>query len=326
MPRISVVMSVYKEPIKWLKESIDSILNQTYRDFEFIIINDNPDRVENHLVLAEYAKHDARMIILSNEINLGLTKSLNKGLAIAKGDYIARMDADDIAYNDRLEKQMSFFKKWPDYKICHTAYNIIDKDGKQKSNFVLSEIQASSSFLLVEDMIAHPTVMFRRELISLRTPLYNESYKSAQDYELWSFLFLKGIMFGYIPDICLSYRKSPNQISNRSKSSQQNNGRLIRKKMILTYLANLGVAVDNGSSVKKILKAIDETSDSKWTNATDKHLLKYLMYYNLTIENYTNIIKFVSDSDKIKAILPFSITKHIYLAPLFRRRWSTLLF
>ena len=94
--KLSVVMSIYKEPVEWMRQSIDSILNQTFTDFEFVIVNDNPIRSENRDILDEYSKKDFRIIVLSNDENIGLTKSLNKGLRISKGKYIARMDADDI--------------------------------------------------------------------------------------------------------------------------------------------------------------------------------------------------------------------------------------
>ena len=97
MPKISVIMSVYSERVDWIRKSIDSILNQTYSDFEFIIVNDKPDKEENAQLLEEYAARDSRIKVLTNEENIGLTKSLNKAFALAEGEFIARMDADDMA-------------------------------------------------------------------------------------------------------------------------------------------------------------------------------------------------------------------------------------
>lgn len=106
-PLVSVVMAIYNEPVEWMRQAIDSILYQSFKDFEFIIINDNPIRVENKEILDEYSAKDSRVIVVLNEENIGLTKSLNKGLAIASGEYIARMDADDIAMPERLRMQYS---------------------------------------------------------------------------------------------------------------------------------------------------------------------------------------------------------------------------
>ena len=108
MPKLSVVMSVYNEPTEWITQSIDSILNQTFRDFEFIIINDNPEREENESLLNSYSQKDKRIVVIKNEQNLGLTKSLNIGINEAKGDYIVRMDADDYSFPERFEKQVQF--------------------------------------------------------------------------------------------------------------------------------------------------------------------------------------------------------------------------
>ena len=124
MPKISVLMSVYNEPIDWMRQAIESILNQTYKDFEFIIVNDNPEREENQFVLNEYRNKDSRIIILCNEHNIGLTKSLNKGLTVANGEYIARMDADDIALPKRFEKQALYLAKNKNVFLCHTNFNI----------------------------------------------------------------------------------------------------------------------------------------------------------------------------------------------------------
>ena len=102
--KVSVLMSVYSEPKEWLISSINSILNQSFSDFEFIIINDNPTRSINSIVLNYFAITDSRVKIFENKSNIGLTKSLNKGLKLTEGKYIARMDADDISLPDRFFK------------------------------------------------------------------------------------------------------------------------------------------------------------------------------------------------------------------------------
>lgn len=108
---VSVVMSIYNEQESWLKMSIDSILHQTYSNFEFIIVNDNPQRTLNRNLIEHYQKLDERIVYIENHVNIGLTKSLNLAIAVAKGDYIARMDADDYSFPTRLEKQITFLSK-----------------------------------------------------------------------------------------------------------------------------------------------------------------------------------------------------------------------
>ena len=120
-PHISVLMSVYHEPIDWLALSVDSILNQSFSDFEFIIIVDDPNNQEAINYIRQKEEEDNRIVLLINEENVGLTKSLNKGLKIAKGNYIARMDADDISYPERFEKQFTFMESHPSVILLGTG-------------------------------------------------------------------------------------------------------------------------------------------------------------------------------------------------------------
>lgn len=157
MPKLSIIMSVYSEPIEWMRLSVDSILNQSYKDFEFIIINDKPDRKENRELLDVYKHKDNRIVLINNKVNLGLTKSLNIGLLAAKGEYIARMDADDISLPDRLKQQVDFLDTHPEVSIVGcSAYkideegNVIDKLIKPTNNLTLkSQLIIVSPFTLV---------------------------------------------------------------------------------------------------------------------------------------------------------------------------------
>ncbi len=108
---ISVIMSTYNEENMLIRQAVESILNQTYSEFEFIIVLDNPKNIEIANLIQEYASRDKRIVILKNEKNLGLVKSLNKALEISKGEYIMRMDADDISEKDRIEKEYKFLKE-----------------------------------------------------------------------------------------------------------------------------------------------------------------------------------------------------------------------
>ena len=119
-PLVSVVMSVFVEPEKWLRNAIDSILTQTYSNLEFLIINDNYERMLNKRVLDEYAHTDKRIRIITNQSNQGLTKSLNKGISIAQGKYIARMDADDFSLPNRIERQVAFLELNSEVIVCGT--------------------------------------------------------------------------------------------------------------------------------------------------------------------------------------------------------------
>ena len=135
-PEISVIMSVYNEPKEYLIRSIESILNQTFKDFEFIVILDNPKNEIARNIAKEYSLKDERIVFIKNEENIGLTKSLNKGISISKGKFIARMDADDISHPKRFEEQISFLNKNNEYGLCGTKAYLIDENGKILENLV----------------------------------------------------------------------------------------------------------------------------------------------------------------------------------------------
>lgn len=177
-PKISVIMSVYNGE-KYLRESIESILSQTFSDFEFIIVDDSST---DRSVETIQGYGDDRIKVTTNEKNIGLTKSLNKALAQARGDYIARQDADDISLPNRLEEQVKYFKKYPGVALLGTSIYRIDEDGR-----ILGKMVATASpgkILFKENQFSHGTVMFRREVID-KLGGYDESFRCAQDYELW---------------------------------------------------------------------------------------------------------------------------------------------
>lgn len=218
MARVSVIMSVYKEPIEWLCQSIDSIINQTYNNFEFIIICDNPLYLEGKKLLEEYVKKDSRIVLVFNEENIGLTKSLNKGLSIAHGEYIIRMDADDVSMPNRIEKQIKFMDENPDIAASGTSAYIM-----RGEKLKYSRRQTSSNYLLsmciFESPINHPSSIFRRIIDGIEIK-YDEKYKYSQDYALWLSLLEKH-KISNVDEPLILYRISDEQISNHSHSIQQ---------------------------------------------------------------------------------------------------------
>lgn len=207
-PKVTVLMSVYNGE-KYLKEAIDSIISQTFTDFEFLIIDDaSTDRTPE--MLRSYG--DSRIKIITNEENLGLTKSLNKGLALARGKYIARMDADDISHPKRLEKQANYLDENPEIGILGTNVQYIDESGKYHEILQRPEKDALIKWALCFfNPIAHPTVMMQLYLIK-EINGYDENIIYAQDYDLWVRLSSKSA-FWNLQDILLYLRKSDNNIS-----------------------------------------------------------------------------------------------------------------
>ncbi len=182
-PKVTVLMTLYNDE-KYLKEAIESILNQTYKNFEFLIILEAGSTDNSLNIIKSYKDRRIRLVI--NEEKLGFAESLNKGIRLARGKYIARMDADDISLPKRLEYQVKFMDKHENIVMCGTNMKMInDKNEvkfKKKHFKSKEEIRLDIFFSTV---FAHPTVMFRRKKIIENNLFYSTDFK-AEDYELWS--------------------------------------------------------------------------------------------------------------------------------------------
>ncbi len=193
---------------KYLKFAIDSILNQSYKDFELIIINDgSTDNTEE--VILSY--DDPRIIYIKNEQNLKLIKTLNKGIDVAHGDYISRMDSDDIAFPSLFEQELSEFEKHHDAGIVNILTYHLDESGKHirpnRQYFAISP-EACSCVCFYANMISHPGVMVRGDL--MRQYRYKDStdFLHFEDMEIWNRMFMDGIKCYTINKRLLYYRES----------------------------------------------------------------------------------------------------------------------
>jgi glycosyltransferase involved in cell wall biosynthesis len=199
--KISVVMPVYKGD-NHLSEAVDSVLNQTFSDFEFIIICDDPTN-ETRDILDRYKQEDSRMKIYYQE-RQGLVNSLNKGISLAKGEYIIRMDADDISLPTRFEKQVEFMDNNPEIGISGTWVKIIG----DVPEYILKhppDHEAIMANMLFFCTIAHPSVIFRREVFHENKLCYDQNETYAEDYGLW-IRAADIIRFANIPQVHLCYR------------------------------------------------------------------------------------------------------------------------
>lgn len=217
--KVSVVMSVYNEPLNFVKKAIDSILLQTYTDFEYIIVCDNPKNIEMLQFLKSVQEKDNRIKIFENEVNIGLTKSLNKAIAYAEGVYIARMDADDISEKNRFEEQVKFLDGHPNVGVCGSQLNYIDENDEIIGQNLLPSDKNDFPYMVMP-FFGHPAVMMRKSCLQqLGTP-YDEHFKYSQDFSLW--YRLNDICdFFNLPMILLNYRKSANQIGQKKSTEQR---------------------------------------------------------------------------------------------------------
>ena len=208
--KISVVMSAYNEPERFLRESIESILNQTYRDFEFIIIQDKPDNETIERVVNEYAAKDDRIRFYKNEKNIGLAMSLNRGIELARYDIIARMDADDISLPERFEKELAYLEEHPQYHMITPNRIGIDENGNEIRSLLnfpenFDNLNRKEAFM---DLIQHSgVVFFKRDLMEVGC---YRNFPAAQDRDLWLRYLTNNWAIGFQNECLLKYRFSPN--------------------------------------------------------------------------------------------------------------------
>ncbi len=182
-PEISVLMSVYNETETDLKQAIESILEQSFEDFEFIIVLDNPSSDMLERIIRQYQKKDKRITFIKNNKNRGLAASLNRGLAVAKGRYIARMDADDIAVKERFEKQYAYMKSHPEIDFLFSWSHFSDESGKMLPERILPKDINTKGIFEKRNYFIHPTLMAKREVLTKER--YDERFLRSQDFELW---------------------------------------------------------------------------------------------------------------------------------------------
>lgn len=214
---VSVILPAYNAEL-YLKEAIDSILVQTFTDFELIVLNDGSNDSTEDIILS-YT--DSRIIYVKNQENLGLIATLNKGISLAKGKYIARMDADDIALPERLFKQVTFLESNTQYGVVGSFAQIIDSKNIYKVPVTNEAIKA---FLYIDSPFIHPSMVIRKDL--LINNLYDHQYHRIEDYELWVRLSVQ-TKFYNIPEVLLNYRVLEGSESSLLKSN-------LERKLLLT--------------------------------------------------------------------------------------------
>lgn len=225
---VSVILPVYNSR-DYIQDAVESILQQTLKELELIVIDDaSTDGTQ--AIIRQF--DDSRIVFIQKEKNTGYTQSLNRGLGIAKGEYIARMDADDISLPGRLERQVAFLNANPDMIFCGTDFEIMGTPRKVLKGFFTHE-QIITAMLLYTPVI-HPTVMFRGDFIRKNNIRYDPSFEPSEDFELWVRLAGQG-KIAIIPEVLLKYRHHSEQVSSKADELQQSNLRRSRIRL-LSYL------------------------------------------------------------------------------------------
>lgn len=210
MPKVSIIMPAYNSE-KYIAEAIDSILNQTYADFEFIIINDGSQDKTKDIILS-YSDH--RIVYLENKENQGIVGALNRGIDSSKGKYIARFDADDIAVSTRLEKQVLYMESHEDVCVLGTGIKIFGENIKTQTRVFSVDSNKLKAELLFSSCVAHPTVMIRKKILDENKLKYDTDFAGVEDYHLWWRIAQIG-KIETLTEILHEYRIHENQITQK---------------------------------------------------------------------------------------------------------------
>ena len=227
IPQITVLMPVYNCAL-YIEESVESILNQTYTNFEFLIIDDaSTDNTVS--IIKTYT--DSRIQLIEKPFNTGLTNSLNLGLQLARGKYIARMDGDDISLQERFEKQLVFLEANTEIALCGSCYKVIGSNIVKRLPEHYEDIKLG---FLRGNCMVHPSVMMRKQILDEFSIVYDVSKEPAEDYDLWVRLLSFGKLYN-LQEPLLNYRVHNAQVSRKREAQQIQSARESRLQM-LKYL------------------------------------------------------------------------------------------
>jgi glycosyltransferase involved in cell wall biosynthesis len=227
---VSIILPVYN-CAEFIKETVNSILDQSFKDFELIIIDD----FSTDFTLEQINQFaDERIKLYEKKSNTGYTDSLNWGIELAKGKYVARMDADDVCYPTRFEEQVNYLEKHPEVVAIGTAYELYHNSYRY---FPASKHQDIKLDLLLGNVFCHPSMMIRRDILIKNNLRYNRDFEPAEDYKLWIDL----LNYGHLANlniVLIKYRLHPNQVSTIRNEIQIN----ISNKIRADYFTQLGLS------------------------------------------------------------------------------------
>jgi len=284
-PKVSVLMPVYNGE-KYLREAIDSILNQTFTDFEFLIIDDGSTD-DSRKIISHYT--DKRIRLIKNKQNLGLARSLNKVIELSLGLYLARMDADDISLPNRLQLQVSEMEKNANLGVVGSWVEIF---GKAKDNNIWKYPESNdeiSSQLLLHCCFAHPTVLINKRLINQ----YNYSYpeiRYGEDYAFW-LKMNKNLEYKNVQQVLLKYRITNSSLSRGNKDAYSESIRNIQKE----YLKKMKI----------------ETSPSE-----------LIIHYMLGLSEFKKLMLHETEAWISKLISSDEINNNFYTMDLLKKQWK----
>ena len=306
-PDISVIMSVYNGET-YLEEAIESVINQTFKNWELIVINDCSTDGTAEL-LAGFAARDKRVKVYPNEVNLKLPTSLNKAISLCSGKYIARMDADDICLPDRFEKQFKFMEENPDVALSSCRFLTV-KNGVYASGGAggRCDFEALRAMLLVMNPILHPGVIAKAEVMKRFN--YDTTLTCTEDLELWTRMAMENQKMQILPECLLIYRLHDKQITSTTLERQHTEVLKIQRKYYSALLEEMdeemqkfyisGIYFKENTDINKFLEY------AKWLRVVtaknfDKTAVNYALFEILAEYKRCNAAK----ADIVRAMLTF---------------------
>ncbi len=299
MVETSVIMATYKESIECLKQSIESIINQTYNDFEFIIILDNPDNKEHIAFINDYVCKDERIKFYINDKNMGLTNTLNRGLELAEGKYICRMDADDISELYRMKHQKKYLEE-NDFDLIGGISQMIDEDGNTIYSIkkVPTDFKKIKKCIKYNQVISHPTWFGKKEVFDKLNGYRNMPL--CEDYDFTLRAILQGFKISNVNECVLKYRMTKDSISRSNLFEQYLFARYITKQY----------------SEGKVSE-VEEAKAYVKKNLSDKNAKRYLKGN----ERFNNALNNLEEKQYIQFIangIALLFTSKYYLDKIFR--------
>ena len=277
MPKISVLTPIYKTNEKFLRLAIESILSQTYKDFELIILDDCPNDKNSQKIVLSYK--DKRIRYLKNKQNLGISQSRNKLISLAKGEYLAIFDHDDISLPKRLEEECKYLDANKECGAVGCFYKTLTRNKKQIKTFPINNEDIKKSMLNGMSML-HTSLMIRKSVLQKHNITYKQEFFPAEDYAFCGELMEKTILHN-IPQILVKYRNHKQNTSSKYSELMRSKD-LIIKNILRKKHPNLWLEIEiNKTTIKrtKLFNIIPIMTTKEKTGLKKHHLLGFIPLY-----------------------------------------------
>lgn len=318
--KVTILLPAYNAAL-YLRDSLDSIMRQAFKDFDVLLIDDG-SMDDTSKIAIEYSNIDRRIKYYKNEKNIGLIKTLNKGLSLAKGEYIVRMDADDIMFDDRLYKQVKYMDSNPECFVCGGQMEYIG--GLTGMAPILPQKYEDLLYLsLINCPLYHPTTIIRNSAIKQFGLKYNDSYKHAEDYKFWSdIIFSHPNSIANIKDVVLFYRISNNQITAKYSDEQDLISKIVRRENVQHVLVPYGIKLPEVVNCE-IIEKVSSLIRKEHIDAAEILTLVLCMLYMSMENSYVRIKHFILSKDYSLFVKNSSRTKlglSVLLSGIFSNR------